>query len=78
MVAVIRSHESLLALIRDYGANCGPVEAVDQLAEIDKTLFDLYDLVERVKIVAAIGAIEGCRFCDEGLAIIHGEMGEKR
>ena len=48
---------------------------MEQLAEIDRTLFDLYDTLERVKIVAAIGAIEGCRFCDEGLAIIHGEMG---
>jgi hypothetical protein len=68
---VIRSHASLLKLIRDYGES----GAVEQLAEIDKTLFDLFDTLTRVKVVANIGALDGCRLCDEALEIIRGELG---
>ena len=75
---MIRSHESLLQLIRDYGqirAN-GFGEAAELLAEIDKTLFDLYDALGRVRVLAAMGALEGCRACDEAAEIIRGELGK--
>jgi hypothetical protein len=75
---MIRSHEALLELIRYYGLEGGDGEAaVEILAEIDKTLFDLYDTLERVRVLSAIGALEGCRGCDEALAIIKGELGDR-
>ena len=75
---MIRSHEKLLELIRDYGAACGAEGQQELLAEVDKTLFDLYDTLERVKVLSAIGALEGCRGCDEALAIIKGELGGEK
>ena len=42
---MIRTHEALLALITRYGLAClnQREQAPELLAEIDKTLFDLYD-----------------------------------
>ena len=76
---MIRSHEKLLELITDYGGERGMGEAaVEMLAEIDKTLFDLYDLQERVAVLAGIGALEGCRLCDEALELIRLERGKTK
>jgi hypothetical protein len=72
---VIRSHESLLELIVKYGA--AEIDEPGLLAEIDKTLFDLYDALGRVRVLAAMGALEGCRACDEAGEIIRGELGSK-
>ncbi len=75
---MIRSHEALLGLIRDYGQACADEgqQVPELLAAIDKTLFDLYDTLERVRVVANIGVLNhGCRLCDEALAIIRGELG---
>ena len=69
---MIRSHAELLLLIVEYGHSGGDVGL---LGEVDKSLFDLYDTLERVKVLAAIGALDGCRGCDEALAIIKGELG---
>ena len=75
VVAMIRSHEQLLQLIRDFGGleGKGAVQRPELLAEIDKTLFDLYDAFERVNVLVNIGTLQGCRACDEALAIIKGE-----
>ena len=74
-VAMIRSHEALLKLIREYGKEMTTNERVEILAAIDKTLFDLYDALGRVRVLAAMGALEGCRACDEAAEIIRGELG---
>ena len=74
--SVIRSHESLLGLIRDYGAACMG-ERPELLAEIDKTPLRPVRHARAGQGARDIGALEGCRRCDEALAVIKGEMGDK-
>jgi len=68
-----RTHAELLTLIRKYGKNMTTEERVELLAEIDRTLFDLYDALGRILVLGSMGALEGCRACDEVVEIIRSE-----